>query len=86
MTTPKETSAPRTMEEIYQDALRLSSEEREKLVGMLDQDENSGWTSLEIKQAWIEECDRRVQLVKDGKAGWVDGEPFMRDLRQSLAE
>jgi hypothetical protein len=52
----------------------------------MDQNEDSGWASPKIKQAWLEECDRRVQLVKEGKAGWVDGEQFMCDLRESLAE
>jgi hypothetical protein len=83
MTTPKETSATQTLEEIYQDALRLSPEEREKLVAMLklnsderellvamlaqDQDENSGWASPEIKQAWMDEIERRERLHAEGK-------------------
>ena len=83
MTTPKEIPVPRTLEEIYQDALRLSPEEREKLVAMLklnsderellvamldqDQDENSGWASPEIKQAWMDEIERRERLHAEGK-------------------
>jgi hypothetical protein len=62
------------------------ADQREQLVPLMDQNEDSGWASPEIKQAWLEECDRRVQLVKEGKAGWVGGEQFMRDLRESLAE
>jgi hypothetical protein len=83
MTTQKETSVPPTLADIYQDALRLSPEEREKLVAMLklnsderellvamldqDQDENSGWASPEIKQAWMDEIERRERLHAEGK-------------------
>ena len=83
MTTPKEIPVPRTLADIYQDALRLSPEEREKLVAMLklnsderellvamlnqDQDENSGWASPEIKQAWMDEIERRERLHAEGK-------------------
>jgi hypothetical protein len=85
MTTPKEIPVPRTLADIYQDALRLSPEEREKLAAMLklnsderellvamldqdqDQDENSGWASPEIKQAWMDEIERRERLHAEGK-------------------
>jgi hypothetical protein len=56
------------------------------LAARLIQDTSSGFASPEIEQAWIEECDRRIQLIDEGKAGWVDGEQFMQKLRKSLAE
>jgi hypothetical protein len=79
MTTPKETATPRTMSEakpktvqdVYEAALQLNSDERELLVAMLDQDqdqdENSGWASPEIKQAWMDEIERRERLHAEGK-------------------
>lgn len=76
----------KTVEQIYKEALKLSDDEREKLVVLLEQDGHADWASPDIKQAWIEECDRRMKLIDEGKAGWVDGEQFMRNLRKSLAK
>jgi hypothetical protein len=79
-------SKPKTVEDVYEIVRRLSTDQREQLVALMDQNVDPGWASPEIKQAWLEECDRRVQLVKEGKSGWVDGEQFMHGLRESLAE
>ena len=79
-------SKPKTVQDVFEIVRQLSADQQEQLLTLMDQNKDSGWASPEIKQAWIEECDRRVQLVKEGKAGWVDGEQFMRDLRKSLAE
>lgn len=79
-------SKPKSAQDLYEAAQQLSSDERELLAAMLNQDEAPGFASPEIEKAWIEECNRRRQLVKEGKAGWVDGEQFMRELRKSLAE
>jgi hypothetical protein len=86
MNEPNEKPQPITVKQLYAAACKLSADQREQLVALMGQNEDSGWASPEIKQAWLEECDRRVQLVKEGKAGWVDGEQFMCDLRESLAE
>ena len=77
MTTPKETATPRTpseakpktVQDVYEAALQLNSDERELLIAMLDQDqdENSGWASPEIKQAWMDEIERRERLHAEGK-------------------
>jgi hypothetical protein len=86
MNEPNEKSKPITVEQLYAAARKLSADERELLIAALEQNNNPGFASPEIQQAWLEECDRRVQLVKEGKAGWVDGEQFMHGLRESLAE
>jgi hypothetical protein len=86
MNEPNEKPKPITVEQLYADASKLSVEERELLVLMLEQNNNSGFSSPKIKQVWLDECDRRVQSIKEGKSGWVDGDQFMRDLRKSLAE
>ena len=67
MNDPKKKSKPTPVERVYAEVLALSSEEREKLVVLMDKDLNSGWASPEIKQAWMEEIERREQLHRDGK-------------------
>jgi hypothetical protein len=88
MTTPKETATPRTLEDIYQDALKLSPEERAKLACMLDnglQDPDSWYATPEIAQAWNEEIARRVKAIHDGTAKLQDGEKVFRELRRKYA-
>ncbi len=60
---------PKTVQDVYEAALQLNPDERELLVAMLDQDqdENSGWASPEIKQAWMDEIERRERLHAEGK-------------------
>jgi hypothetical protein len=77
-------SKPVTAQDVYEVILRLSGEERELLSAMLDPDENTYTISQEIKQVWVDESDRRMQLIEEGKAGWVGGEQVLRDLRQSI--
>jgi len=67
MNDPKKKSKPTPVERVYAEVLALSSEEREKLAVLMDKDLNSGWASSEIKQAWMEEIERREQLHRDGK-------------------
>ncbi len=78
-------SKAKTAQDVYEIVLQLSSGERERLEVLMDKDGSSGRASPEIKQAWIDETDRRMQLIDAGKAGWVDGEQVMRDLRKSVA-
>jgi len=86
MTKADEKPQPVTVTEIYEAALRLSAAEREELSAMLEHEKSHGWASLEIKQAWLEESRRRVRLIEEGKAGWVDGEQVLASLRKLVAE
>ena len=78
-------SKSKTIKDVYEIARQLSSSERELLVAMLERDENTSTPSREIKQAWVDESDHRMRLIDEGKAGWVDGEKVLRDLRKSIA-
>ena len=87
MTTPKETATPRTLEDIYQDALKLSPDEREHLSNMLAAEtETDAFSSPDIEQAWLEEARRRSQLRAEGKTRSVDGEKVFAELRRKYAE
>jgi hypothetical protein len=60
-------SKPKTAQDAYEVVRQLSPDERDKLDVLMDKDENSGWASPEIKQAWMEEIERRDHLHAEGK-------------------
>jgi len=79
----------RSAEEIYQDALQLNEEERELLLLRLANEvqgsqENNGWASPEIEQAWMEEIEQREQLAAEGKMEWIPAEEVFHSLREQL--
>jgi hypothetical protein len=83
MTTPKETATPRTLEDIYQDALKLSPDERENLSNMLAAEtERDAFSSPDIEKAWMDEVRRRRQLHAMGKTRDVPSEKVFADMRR----
>jgi len=86
MTDTDNPSLPESLNAVYEAALKLSADERELLVTMLRQDEHDTPQADEITQAWIEESNRRLQLIAEGKAGWVDGELALKQLRESITK
>jgi putative addiction module component (TIGR02574 family) len=85
MTTLKEAATPRTLEEIYQDALRLSPEEREKLVAMLNQNYPQAAAAAKIDKAWADELRRRVDLLRAGQMATVSAGEAIQRARARLA-
>ena len=51
----------RKAEELYKEALALSTEEREELKRLLSMQADSGWASPEIEQVWMEEIEIGVE-------------------------
>ena len=76
----------RKAEELYREALALSVEEREELMRLLLMQADNGWASPKIEQAWIEEADRRMKAVKEGREKLIPGEEVMRELREIVAK
>jgi hypothetical protein len=81
----------KSVDEIFQDALKLSENEREVLSLMLTNsargnEENNGWASPEIEQAWMEEIERREQAYANGEVELIPVEEVFRDLRKITAE
>ena len=58
---------PKTAQDIYAEAMKLSEDERELLRAMLESDSDHGWSSPEIEQAWMDEIESREQLFREGK-------------------
>ena len=70
-------------------ALKLSAEEREILIRMLEQDLQTGdswYATPEIAQAWNEEIERRIKLMDEGKMETVSWEEVQRGLRKILQQ
>jgi putative addiction module component (TIGR02574 family) len=87
MTEANEKLQPKTVAEIYDDALQLSAEDREKLISLLEQSvaANDSWYATpEIAQAWNEEIARRVKLMDEGKMEMIPWEEVHSRLRKIL--
>jgi hypothetical protein len=89
MNEPKEKPQPKTVEQIYEAALKLSAEERDKLYFMLMKDDEQYAQSQmdpEIERAALEECERVDALVREGKMELIDADEVIREARRILDE
>jgi hypothetical protein len=78
------------LERIEADALKLSIDDRERLLARLrasvDADGEasalpfSGFATPEIERAWIEECRRRFELMKSGEMATYPAEEVVAEL------
>ena len=68
---------------LVEEALRLAPEEREELVETLlsHSEPDAEWAN-----AWIDECERRMEDVRSGKSKLIPAEEAHRMVRQSLSE
>jgi hypothetical protein len=69
-------------EDVYQEALMLPGEERERLLRMLASPLESDFVSPEIEQAWLEEARRRDKAMDESQAPLIPAEEVMRELRE----
>jgi hypothetical protein len=74
----------RKAEEVYQDALALTEEEREKLLLLLTTQDND-FASPEIEEAWLEEAERRYRAVQKGEENLIPADMVMRELRDIVS-
>lgn len=73
-------------EEIIQQALELSAEDRAFVADAMEQSLPHGdFASSEVAAAWSEEIDRRIVALERGEVQALDFEAAMKQLRQSLA-
>jgi len=72
----------RKAEEIYRAALSLDEVEREELVRLLTMKNDSLWASSEIKQSWMDECDRRVKAMDRGEMELIPADEVYRRIRE----
>ena len=85
MIKPDETAVRRTVAEIYQEAQKLSADERELLLAMLQQNDAPGLVTSDVDQAWVEEIRHRVRLLDEGKMKTVPMEEALQRAHDRLA-
>ncbi|HTJ43208.1 MAG TPA: addiction module protein [Kofleriaceae bacterium] len=73
-----------TLDELREQALRLSPQERAelaaKLLESLDDDDSEALTQAEIEKAWDEEIERRSREVDEGRAELLTEDEFWKQL------
>ncbi|MSR09438.1 MAG: addiction module antitoxin RelB [Gammaproteobacteria bacterium] len=82
------------LERIAAEALKLNAHDREHLVEVLidslDQDGDpapgdfGGFTSAEIQKSWLDEAERRVQLIRDGQRKTIPADEVLANVRERL--
>ena len=75
----------KTAQDLYEEAQRLSADERELLAAKLNRDDPPGFTSPEIETAWLDEVRRRRMLHAQGKTKDVPGEEVFAALHQKIS-
>lgn len=73
-----------TVEQVRNEALRLSARERARLAGdLIDSlDELDEVDQAVVDAAWRAEVRRRVEASREGKVELLDGDEVMQKLRQ----
>jgi putative addiction module component (TIGR02574 family) len=82
------------LERIEAEALKLSAQDRECLVEVLidslDRDgdrtpgEFGGFASAEIQKSWLDEAERRMHLIREGRMQTHPADEVMADARAML--
>jgi hypothetical protein len=72
---------PMTLEQLHREALTLTPEEREELAMRLLHDTD---LDPEIEQAWIAECQRRIERQRTHPVPLKPASEFLDELRQKL--
>ncbi len=82
------------LERITAEALKLSTDDRERLVeGLicsLDRDRDpaqgkfGGFASAELQKYWLDEAERRMQLLREGRTRTYSAEEVFAEARAHL--
>lgn len=75
---------PKTVADLYREALALSEEERNQLLRLLtgrpaDRSPGSG-----IEKSWIDECKRRLEELDGGAVKAIPADAVLREARERL--
>jgi putative addiction module component (TIGR02574 family) len=68
------------IKELYEKAMRLDEEERQKLVRLLEEADDSRDSKDEIERNWNNEASRRYKDYKDGKVDGIPADEVFRRL------
>ena len=68
------------IKELYEKAMRLDEEERQKLVRLLEEADDCRDSKDEIERNWNDEASRRYKDYKDGKVDGIPADEVFRRL------
>jgi len=68
------------VQELYEKAMRLDEEERQKLVRLLAESDGCCDSKGEIERNWNQEAARRYEDYKDGKVDGISADDVFRRL------
>jgi putative addiction module component (TIGR02574 family) len=68
------------IKELYEKAMRLDEEERQKLVRLLEEADDCRDSKDEIERNWNNEASRRYKDYKDGKVDGIPADEVFRRL------
>ena len=74
----------KTLNAVYEAALQLSAEEREKLVALLNEQSAAEDLDANRNAAWMVELRRRVELLRSGKMTVVAADEAIQRARARL--
>lgn len=74
----------KTLNAVYEAALQLSAEEREKLVALLNEQSAAEDLDANRNAAWMVELHRRVELLRSGKMTVVAADEAIQRARARL--
>lgn len=78
-------SNTKAVDDLYEAFLALSGAEQRRLLQRLAEGQHSGWSSSDIRQAWIAEAERRVGALDRGEMETVPLETALRGARERIA-
>jgi hypothetical protein len=80
-------SGNKTAEEVFEQVQELDSQEREKLIALLDAVTETNFIAPPaIEQAWLDEAGRRREMRLSGKTQTRPGEEVFAVLRRKYVE
>jgi len=74
------------VEELFEEAMMLSKDERDRLREMLEATAGGDFASPEIEQVWIEEAKRIDREVDDGRMELIPADVVLRELREIVSK
>jgi len=74
------------VEEMYEQVMKLSEDERQKLVRLLAKSEGGHDPRVEVERLWNKEADQRFQDYKDGKVEAIPADEVFQRLDARFAK
>jgi putative addiction module component (TIGR02574 family) len=74
------------VKEMYEQVMKLSDDERRKLIRLLAKSEGGHETQAEVERLWNQEATQRYQDYKDGKVEAIPADEVFQRLEARFAK